>query len=145
MIFDKEEYDKRIADVQNLCLSYGLKPVFGNHGHSTDEIDYRYDSNYVHSCGEIVRLWPHDFHSYIVLFNKLYADGSCYHWDSNFISEPLKNKIKKHYTGIDNTLELEYLYDYGMDLIKETIETAMSDMKKFDMNMKLKMIDGDFQ
>lgn len=146
MIFDKEEYDKRIADVQKLCLSYGLKPAFGNHGQTKTEIDYRYDSKYGHSCGEIVRLWP-DYESgycYIVLFNKLYSEGSCYYWNSDFISEPLKNKIKKYYTGISNTLELKYLYVYGMDLIKETIENAMKDMKKFDMNIKLKRIEKDF-
>ena len=82
--------------------------------------------------------------SYIVLFNKLYADGSCYYWDSNFISEPLKNKIKKYNHLDDNTIEMKYLYVYGLDLIKETIEFAIKDMKKFDMNIKLKRIEKDF-
>ena len=146
MIFDKEEYDKRIADVQKLCLSYGLKPAFGNYGQTKTEIDYRYDSNYIKSCGEIVRLWP-NFESgncYIVLFNKLYSEGSCYYWNSDFISEPLKNKIKKYHPVINHILDLKYLYVYGMDLIKETIEFAIKDMKKFDMNIKLKRIEKDF-
>lgn len=146
MNMTKEEYDKRIADVQKLCLSYGLKPAFGNNGITKSEIDYRYDSIYVKSCGEIVRLWP-DYESgkcYIALFSKLYSEGSCYYWDNNFISEPLKNKIKKYHPYINNDLDLKYLYVYGMDLIKETIEFAIKDMKKFDMNIKLKRIEEDF-
>ena len=143
----RKEYKRRIKEIQQLCESYGLVRHFGNHGRSLNEIDYRYDSKYIESCGEIVRLWPDEDRSFIVLFNKLYDDGECYRWDSDSLSEPLKNKIKEihPYPYIDNSLDLIYLYDYGMDLIKECIENAMNDMKKFDLNIKLKKIEKDFQ
>lgn len=40
---------------------------------------------------------------------------------------------------------MEDLYLFGMDLIKETIIYAINDMKHFDNNFRLNMINTDFQ
>lgn len=143
----KSEYRKCIDDVTKLCLSYGLIPKFGNHGRSLTEIDFRYDSKYIDSCGEIVRLWPDwsENTQYIVLFNKLYSSGSCFYWCPERVSVQIRNmRVKRSYIS-DNIVLMEDLYTFGMDLIKETIIYAINDMKKFDNNFRLKMIENDFQ
>lgn len=144
----KSEYIKCIDDVKKLCLSYGLIPQFGNRGRSLDELDFHYDSKYIDSCGEIVRLWPewNENTQYIVLFNKLYSSGSCYYWDNERVSEQIRNKmVQRNYHTPDNIVLMEDLYLFGMDLIKETIIYAINDMKYFDNNFRLNMINKDFQ
>ena len=147
-MMDKSEYKKCIDDVKKLCLSYGLIPKPGNHGRTLEELDFHYDSKYIDSCGEIVRLWPewNEKTQYIVLFNKLYASGSCYYWTEERVSEQIRKKrIQRNYHLPDNIVLMEDLYTFGMDLIKETIIYAINDMKKFDNNFRLKMINKDFQ
>lgn len=147
-MIDKSEYKRLIDEVKKLCLSYGLHPKFGNRGKSLDEIDFHYDSKYIDSCGEIVRLWPewNERTQYIVLFNKLYESGSCYHWSEERVSEQIRNKrVQRNYQTPDNVILMEDLYTFGMDLIKETIIYAINDMKNFDNNFRLKMINNDFQ
>lgn len=143
---DMTEYKKRIKRVQEICLEYGLRPEFGNHGSTKDEIDYRYDSKFIKNCGEIIRIWPDsNTYQYVVLFNELLPNGDCYEFNEKILSEGLKEKILKKRKKISNSFDMEDLYEYGEELIRETILHAINDMKKFDMQYSLDRLKSDFE